>query len=253
MIKKIGLYLLKKFQFLIPESIFIRYTKGVLDKKDTSFTTSIVRNYFSNLYKNANPEKKKRLGLLMWRSEAAIQYFKNRNTPKPIIDKFLSITKQYNSFDICEIGTGNGYLINALSKHVSNERLFGIDLNDKQIKINQETYKNNHKVKFICEDIIKYIKNDAEKYTTVYISYVSLTTFTPEMIVELFKSISKRTTSSLIIIYEPIDSNTAAGNESILRSGLSYAHNYTTIAKQCGLTIIEELLDHPFLWLVCSK
>lgn len=247
MIKRIGLYILNKLQVLIPESILVYYAKRIFDKKDKSLITLIIRNCFSERYKNATAEEKKKLGLLVWRSKGAAHYFKNRTHSEKIINKFTGIIQKNNNFDVCEIGTGNGNLMSILSKSYPNNNFYGIDLSDEQIKINRVVYKTNPKIHFITADILEYIQNNI-KNPTIYISYVSLTTFTPEMVNDLFKYIAERKTPSIIVIYEPIESNKADGENSIIRSGLAYAHNYITIAKQNGFTTIDKLSTPPFFY-----
>jgi hypothetical protein len=67
---------------------------------------------------------------------------------------------------------------------------------------------------------------------------------------KLFQHIAQNTNSSVLAIYEPIESNTANSQQSTIRSGLAYAHNYITIAKQAGLTVAEQTSHSPFIWLV---
>ena len=250
--RKILLYIINKLNFLIPESIVIPYSEKIFDKKDNSLLNLFARNYFKQRYKNASQEGKKRLGLLIWRSKTALNYFKNRVYDKLIIDRFNKIIQQNSEFDICEIGTGDGNLIMELSKHSQNRHFVGIDLNSEQININKKNFKNIPGVDFVCADILEYIQKDNNK-PTLYISHVSLTTFTPEMVTELFKFIAKRNAPSILAIYEPIESKKPDGDQSAERDGLAYAHNYITIAKKLELTIIEKISVSPFLWFVCRK
>lgn len=249
-IKKVGRHLIGWLTYIIPEKVFIKYAKGILVKKDKSFLTKIVRIYFNELYKHATPEKKKQLGLMVWGSKAAIQYFQERTYSKSTVNQFLSVILEHSDYDICEIGTGNGKLVAEISKQLPNRKFIGVDLNDEQIKINKSTYQEKN-LQFVCADILEYVKNTPNR-PTIFISYVSFTTFTPQMIRELFDLINHHKSYSIIVLYEPIESNTPDSNQSILRSGLAYAHNYTTIAKQKGFEIEEENINTPFLWLICK-
>lgn len=119
MIKKTVGYILRKLLFLIPENWLIRYVRGIFDKKDTSFLTVIMRNHLSERYKKADEEQKKKLGLLIWRSPAAVRYFKERTFPDQIVVRFENIIKRNRESEVCEIGTGNGRLINYLISKIT--------------------------------------------------------------------------------------------------------------------------------------
>ncbi|MBL7196747.1 MAG: class I SAM-dependent methyltransferase [Candidatus Omnitrophica bacterium] len=237
---------------LIPKGTLIHHVQHIFDKRNSSLFVSFLRGYFSECYKTADSDEQKRIGFLLWRSKAATHYFKNRTPSELIIDRFHSVIKKFDGYLVCEIGTGNGYLVNALSQRSTYSNFIGLDLNNEQIQINKRTYTDNNKLDFICGDINDYIRGVGLR-ETVYISYVSLTTFTLESVNELFELIAKKPVSSVLVLYEPVEPDVAKGNRSSLRSDMAYGHNYITLAKKNGFDTLSYDHSGSFLWFACKK
>jgi hypothetical protein len=235
----------------MPKGILVHYGQYIWDKNNNSLFVSYIRNYFSRYYENAEPNEQKRIGLLFWRSRAAARYFKNRVFSDSVVGRFYDVISKYDGYAVCEIGTGNGELINGLSRRLANNRFIGVDLSNEQIRANKSRYLENTKLEFSCSDILEYLKNNALK-EMVYISYVSLTTFTPDAVNELFTMIAKSAAPAVLALYEPADPIIANGDQSALRGGLAYSHNYITLAKKHGFDILVQQQFGSFMWLVCK-
>lgn len=248
--------IIKSFIFailsLVPKSFMISYLDNFFDKKDKSISHSILVSYFSEYYKNSDQEKQKDIGYLFWRSKSAINYFRERTVPPAIVDRFQNVIEK-NDGCVCEVGTGNGYLIDVLSRRFNGRGFVGVDLNEEQTKVNKNAYKNNKSVNFACGDIIDYVTNN--KRAAIYISYVSFTTFTPESINKLFERVANIDEPSVLAMYEPVEPGVVEGEKSVTRGGMAYAHNYVHLAKKNGFDVIEKVYDsgNSFLWLVCKK
>lgn len=239
--------LLFRFLDIIPIRLFIRHTGQFFNKKNTSPAISLLRSYVSDRYKRGTDEEQRRLGLLLWQSPSATAWFQNRTFSKETVERFRAATLRSGAERICEIGTGNGALLYALSS-ATRGSFTGVDLSREQIAVNEERYSATS-LRFIAADILEYLPLSAADF---YFSYVSLTTFTPEMVRELFALLAKKSLAVTIAMYEPADNESMRADSSKIRGDLAYHHNYITIAKTAGFDILEETPDQSgFVFLVC--
>lgn len=252
MIKKIASRILAVLLVFLPKRILMGRVEGLFNKKDNTLLTLSLRRYFDKCYKNSDTEGQKELSSLLWRSSAATGYFQQRDFSENIVNKFYSIILESNCSSVCEIGTGNGRLIGALSRMIPDCFFKGIDLNENQIELNTVYYSDNKRLSFISKDALGYLAEDTDTEKKVYISYVSLTTFTPEMANRFFEIIAKRSAPSVVVIYEPVPGSVAGSNISQKRDGLAYAHNYITIVEKNHFIIKQKSFADGFLWLVCE-
>src|SRR2546428_13509565 len=78
--------------------------------------------------------------------------------------KFLSAKNK--SFNILDIGCGNGWMSNKLSE-INNSTVTGIDANRYEIEQAQRVFKNSKKVKFVYSNILENIFDNGEKFDII--------------------------------------------------------------------------------------
>jgi SAM-dependent methyltransferase len=157
------------------------------------------------------------------------------------ISKLLSTVPNYYH-TICDIGTGNGLLLDYLSKEFNNVKKFvGVDLNKEQILENKETYKDS-KLEFVHVDITDWI-NTQSKDGIIFIACGAFEYFTQEELKELFQLIRERVSHAAITMCEPINLDLKSEMISRPRGGIAYSHNYPHLLKQCGYHIVHLQID----------
>ena len=153
------------------------------------------------------------------------------------LSDFLSKNPKYKT--ICEIGTGNGMLLDHLSKKFKKVKNFmGIDINKAQIDENKRKYKNTN-LKFIHSEITD-LFNKKNLKNTLFISWGTLEFFTEKEIMELLKLIKKETTNSAIAIGEPTNIDLKKQKTSKPRGKAAYSHNYPFLLNKEGYKIIKQ-------------
>lgn len=85
-----------------------------------------------------------------------------------LVPKMLELIDMYSGNSVLDVGCGVGYLTNLISNRVP--QVVGIDPSPESIKIAQENYGKN--VKFICDSLSSYNRNEAEKFDTVIANMV---------------------------------------------------------------------------------
>lgn len=159
------------------------------------------------------------------------------------ISKLLSISNNYSV--ICDIGTGNGMLLNYLSKKFTSVKKFvGIDLNKEQILENRITYKDIH-LEFVHAEITNWIHTNGEK-GTIFVSCGTFLYFTQNELQELFKAIGQLSPSA-VVLNEPVNLDLKTEIVSRPRGGLAFSHNYPYLLKQCGYHIVNQHIQPPDL------
>lgn len=226
----------------VPKRVLIFLSPNIFVKSVDSFYYRIVRKIFSYHFKNVDSAEKKELIDLLWKSGGARRYFLSRE----VIDKYeaaklIKIMEEHSNYPVCEIGTGNGSLLNFLAEHFSGRDFIGIDLNKKQIDINKRKYKKTS-INFICADAMDYIRDGSDR-ETFFITRVTLTTLTPDIVKSFFALIKEKKPGSVVAVLEPTSLEILNSEVSEIRGGLAYAHNYVTMVKRAGLEILDTHFD----------
>jgi len=251
--KKVLKFILYKILRLFPRKLLVGYSQSFFDKKDNSFSVKIVRGFLGECYESGTMDIQKDIGFALWRSKAATNYLSKRTIPDSVVEKFANVIINNPGYDVCEIGAGNGYLIEILSKKIPGRKFVGVDLNEDQIINDSQRFEGNNLLKFVCADAVEYVENMIFD-KTIFISYISLTTFTPDAVQCLFESISFKKQPSFLVICEANKSGVADAEKSELRGNLAYSHNYITIAKKYNFDIISYSTNQEtgLFWLVCQ-
>ncbi|WP_179335210.1 class I SAM-dependent methyltransferase [Winogradskyella costae] len=177
-----------------------------------------------------------------------VNYTENKleNTNLPAYKTILDVLKNEVSNEsikfnkLIEIGTGNGSVLDYLSSRYSNiDSFIGIDLSEKQTKINQEKYKNNNKLEFVGGDVLDWIENQ-EQANMVFLTFRGvLEYFTQPQLINFFEKLN---TSGNIIFFaiEPTDSahNFEEHPDSkVYGFEASFSHNHKKLFEDAGFKI----------------
>ncbi len=140
---------------------------------------------------------------------------------------------------ICEIGTGNGMVLDYLSNQLSMVNDFiGIDLNKEQILENLQNY-NNPKLKFVKSEIAEYVNKSCGN-STIFVACGVFEYFTQNELEELFQLISKKVKPAAIAISEPINLDLKNDFLSKPRGNIAYSHNYPYLMKKYNYHIFQK-------------
>src|SRR3990170_2102587 len=141
---------------------------------------------------------------------------------------------------VIELGTGNGWLLNRLSKKMARKRpLTGLDLNEHTILRDRAKYKKNKSLRFLCSDLPTYAKRHTLK-RKLLISCFVLEFFSHRELIKLCKLLRTNAQNYLAII-ERIDSPHKVRQETKPIGGFSYSHDYERIFKKYG---IQKMYTH---------
>ena len=204
------------------------------------------------LNKSGNKQELAKLHRKMWESNDAVEFYKTSdwrfdnmflNIKKDIDLIFDQIEIEGNTKNIVEIGCGNGNILEYLSKSRKGlYRYIGLDINEFQIKVNQEAYKDDSRFEFFACDANHWIQENPLPNTVYFTFGGVLEYFTEEEVKSLLKKISELPATGFVI-YEPLAKEfDPKGNNRSLNFGseLSFSHAYYYLAKEVGLNIIFE-------------
>lgn len=151
------------------------------------------------------------------------------------------LSKQTEEFKtIVEIGTGNGDVLEYLSKEFPQvNRLVGIDLSQHQIDLNTKRFKNNKKLEFVAADAYEWVKSNGDSNAIYVSSRGVLEYFLEERLQELLTNIYQLGHIFFVAIepngadhdFETQPQTQLYGDEP------SFSHNYPYLFKNAGFTL----------------
>lgn len=151
------------------------------------------------------------------------------------------LSNQCEEFDtIVEIGTGNGDVLEYLSKEFPQvSRLIGIDLSQHQIDLNSERFKENLKLEFVAADAFDWVIEHGQSNAIYVSSRGVLEYFLEERLQDLLTKINQLGNIFFVAIepngadhnFEIHPSTQLYGNEP------SFSHNYPQLFKNAGFTL----------------
>ena len=151
------------------------------------------------------------------------------------------LSNQNNSFlTIVEIGTGNGDVLNWLSsKFPSIQHFIGIDLSERQIKLNNEKFRENKKLEFIATDALDWVKDYGQSHTIFVTSRGVLEYFSESRLQELLIKIHKLGITFFVAIEPNGDNHDFDSNPHSILYGNepSFSHNYPFLFRNAGFNI----------------
>lgn len=243
------------FFFLISRLLLSTADGDLLDKRQNGVMIRLKRMVLSFCFRKLNSEKRKQFNNCVWSSRVASGFFKSRIFPEVVIATMADLIQSYGDYDVCEIGCGNGQLLNILSARICDpsKKFLGIDLNSEQIDIDKKKNAGRQEMSFECVDVFEYLLN-VKKHVFLF-SFGTFTVFVPEMMQRLFSMVKSSPYKITLALYEPIDNLVTSNGNSILRDGYAFFHDYVGLAKENNLTIIKNELhsSSTFLFLVCQN
>ncbi len=163
-------------------------------------------------------------------------------------EKFFKNEIQFDT--LVEIGTGNGDVLHYLETNFPKlDKFIGLDLSTEQIKINQERYKENLRLKFVNTDALEWVKKEGRKNTIFMTSNGVFEYFTEQQLRE-FVEYTNSLGQVLFVSIEPtvLNHNYELNPNSIIYGmEKSFSHNYDKIFQDSGFKIIHhsKKLLHP--------
>ena len=151
------------------------------------------------------------------------------------------LTQTENKYStLIEIGTGDGSVLNYLSKELFEiKRFVGIDLSEEQVKKNNLQYKDNNKLNFVASDGFEWIRQHAKSNTVVLTSRGVLEYFTPTAITSFLKDLCA-IGDFIFVAIEPtaVEHDFSKNPESqIYGWEKSFSHNYIKLFKDAHFKI----------------
>lgn len=135
---------------------------------------------------------------------------------------------------IIEVGSGNGWFLNELSKKIDRKISFvGIDVNQHTVARAKNKFKQNKKLTFVTSDLNTYSKTHSLKGKLIVFCFV-LEYFSTAELKKLYKLLKNHSASYCALIER-------VANKKFLREapigGFSYSHDYLKIFTDAGLSI----------------
>lgn len=146
---------------------------------------------------------------------------------------------------VVEIGTGNGFLLEYLSRQLKGvTRFVGIDLNAEQIAENEFVFKDSD-TEYIHGEITEWIAaNQGTMRNVIFVTYGVLQCFAEKELRELFSLIGKSFDISVLAFDEPVSFDLQSNPKTTYRGLMAYLFNYPVILAECGFLIASQHIEH---------
>jgi SAM-dependent methyltransferase len=261
------------FPIGISEKRFIRILRNLIGKIFLFLNPNLQKAFFNGRHPTSKLEraaiaalvsglnksgKQKELAILhkkLWESKDAFPFFKTtekrfdvifqnvKNDFDKIFDEIIDKGKVEN---IVEIGCGSGKLLKYLETTRSGiPKFIGLDINENQIKKNQETFRDSPKLKFYTCDANDWV-NYNHLPNTVFLTFGGIFEyFDGDEIRILIKKICDAPSTG-IVIYEPLAKGFDPKKDypSVnFGEELSFSHAYSYLVKEGGMDIFFEKIE----------
>jgi len=210
-------------------------------------TAYLTRNFYYTL-----PETKRRDFLMknIWGgnpgknwNRALETVYANRKEFRSPREKLINLIRSLDPelYDgVIELGTGNGWLLNRLSKKMARKRpLTGLDLNEHTILRARSKYKKNKSLRFLCSDLPRFAKRHTLKRTLLVTCFV-LEYFSRSELRDLVSLLKSHTPCTLAIL-ERVRKSDRKNQSSLSLGNFSYSHNYVEIFSKLGLQTMTSI------------
>lgn len=196
-----------------------------------------------------------------WKKQDSNEYYENtknrfKDTFLPKFSVFLDaldgmiVDKELQA--VCEIGTGDGQLLNYLSKRWPSVDCVGLDLSESQIRNNKKNYKNPN-ITFHAIDAIHWI-GFQESRPTIYMTGLGVFEyFDYESLLKTLDSIKCKHTDNVLFLTEPVYNGANMDEDFVSFSGgreYSFTHAYPKILEREGWQLIVNefvsAIEHRF-------
>ncbi|HRD65456.1 MAG TPA: class I SAM-dependent methyltransferase [Candidatus Competibacter sp.] len=158
----------------------------------------------------------------------------------PLIEAAEIASKQYKFRTLIEIGSGNGQVLDYMANRMGGifEEFIGLDLNDEQVALNNNSNQN-RKLKFVCCDASEWLYGQNINNTLILTHRGVLEYFSEDMVNKLFSYLSNGNNGVLLI--EPIDHHhdlIKINSSFTFGYEFSFSHNYPNLLQKNGFNIL---------------
>ncbi len=191
-----------------------------------------------------------------WKSEVGDDYYDSMAGQKRLDGMFLGDhyplverLKEYcaanpNLHKLVEVGCGDGLVLNHMSKELpAFSELLGLDISERIIERNAQTFAENSRIRFSSANVIEWIKaNNTDN--TVLMSYGGVMEYlTEDELLEVYKTHLTRE-NAVVALGEPLDTSfdpkTETSSRFIGTLHVYHCHNYADILRRAGYDVIYE-------------
>lgn len=263
-----GLFLLKKnalidLEFSFNKPTLIQKSKPE-QKKNRLFIikkeikSACFKYLFSEYYQLGENERKKFLKNKIWGAKAGRKWhyqmarlydsYSGLVVNRKALIKGIKYLRQADYDKIIEIGTGNGWFLDFLSKKIKGRiKFFGLDLDKKTIARANIKYRKNKRVEFVYSDIYKFSQKTTLKKAIILSCFV-LEYFSFEEICNFCQFLKKEQAGYLAIVERK---KVKQKINSVPVSDFSYSHRYEKIFSKLNFKKMylekgkrEDLVDY---------
>lgn len=144
------------------------------------------------------------------------------------ITKRLKLNQKDNLLDLC---CGNGIITNDISGFVN--KIIGIDGSESYIN-NARKFKNNHNIKYHCDDVINFKKYIVGEKINKVLFYASLAYFSKNELIKILLN-SKNNNIEMIYIGSILDKDKKYKFFNTFKRSIHYLFNYLILRNDLGL------------------
>lgn len=160
-------------------------------------------------------------------------------TRGPLVNNLSAMLEKEGGYKkLCEIGTGNGILLDYLSRNLSGiDKFIGLDLSEETINKCRTDYKDNTRLEFRNLEVLEYINRDY-KEPTIFVAYDTLRYFTAQELEDTLRQIRSKNQKTLFAIGESVLSMDLKKDfESKPLVFIAYSHNYPHLFRRSGFSV----------------
>ncbi len=229
-----------------PTGMFADIVRAEVNRRHYSADTEEVRRHAREFFWGSTPGKRWHdLGKERFRDVDAYnrEFLGPRRPLIRHLSDLLTTTEEYRT--ICEIGTGNGMFLCALSEEFPSIRRFiGMDFNKEQILENQVAYKNSC-LEFLHGEVRDWIQSECVD-GTIFVGCETFEFFTRKELEELFRLVRQTVKPAAIAIFALVESGSLGNGVSQPRGSLAFSHDYPYLLARCCYQIFGLKIQRGF-------
>lgn len=181
-------------------------------------------------------------------------------TRGPLVDNLAAILKREGGYGrVCEIGAGNGILLDYLSRKLTGVGKFiGLDLSEETVNRCRLDYKDNTKLEFHNLEVLEYVDRYYDE-PTVFVAYDTLRYFTAQELEDTLRRIKSKNQKIMFAIGESVfKMDFDKDFESKPLVFIAYSHNYPHVFKKAGFDVefleirpaVDNIESFDFVYLI---
>ena len=226
-------------QVFASETIWQRLTKAAIYRRAVRSSSQAELEALHRRYW-VSPEADRFFGHIRGRSLEHIQ-----NQHAAMVDWMRELVRQRPTTfrHLCEIGCGNGRVLNFLSQTLPEMQTYtGVDISIRQTVRNEETYAGS-RLRFETDDGLNWLEAHAKPGMIVCTNGGVLEYFSEPRLLRFFQLIASTAAPSAVAIIEPLAVDFDFSKELHSRPAgqeLTFSHNYPSLAWQAGLEVLHQ-------------